>query len=84
MDRCCLRSPNNVERDRLVHVAAKALHFEIALPGILRRPASAMAAPVLEAQHALVPSIDSEPVSLLAALPSLALPAGGASLRSFA
>jgi hypothetical protein len=62
-----LWSPHDVEDDGLMRVAAKAPDFEIAVPGVeriaqrrrrLRRS--------LEAEHALVPSIDGEPVSLLA------------------
>src|SRR5258705_9577589 len=67
MNRRCLRSPHDVERYRLMRVAAKAFHFEIAEPRIdrvaqrgrwLRR--------TLKAEHALVPRLAGEPVSLLA------------------
>src|SRR5438128_1020640 len=58
MDRRCLRSPHDVEGNRLVRVAAEAADCKIAVSGIecvaqcrrwLRR--------TLEAEHALVPRI---------------------------
>jgi hypothetical protein len=67
MDRRCLRSAHDVEGNGLVRVAAKAFHFEIAIPGIdrvaqrrrwLRR--------TLKAEHAPVPRLDGELVGLLA------------------
>jgi hypothetical protein len=67
MDRCCLRSPHDFQRNGLVRVAAQAFHFEIAKPGVdcvaqrrrrLRR--------TLKAQHALVPRLAGEPVGFLA------------------
>ena len=60
MDRCSLRSPHDVERDGLMRVAAKAVHFEISEPGVdrvaergrwLRR--------TLKAKYALVPRLDA-------------------------
>jgi hypothetical protein len=36
MDRHCLWSPHDVERHGLMDVAAKAFHFEVAIPGIKR------------------------------------------------
>jgi hypothetical protein len=36
MDRRHLRSPHDVEGNGLVRVAAKAFHFEVAVPGIER------------------------------------------------
>ena len=45
MNRRRLRSPHDVERDGLMGVAAKAFHFEVAIPCIARRRARAMAAP---------------------------------------
>jgi hypothetical protein len=36
MDRRRLRSPHDVKRDRLVRVAAKAFHFEVAIARIER------------------------------------------------
>jgi hypothetical protein len=68
MDRCCLRSPHDVEGNGLMGVAAKAFHFEMAKPGVdriaqrrrrLRR--------TLKAEHALVPRLDGEPVGSLRA-----------------
>jgi hypothetical protein len=58
-----LRSPHDVERDGLMRVAAKALHFEIAIPGIegiaqcrqwLRW--------TLEAEHPLILRLAGEPI----------------------
>ena len=47
MDRRCLRTPHDVERDGLMGVAAEAADLEIAVTGVEgRRPAQAMAAPV--------------------------------------
>ena|SRR6266480_5485074 len=69
VDRSGFRSPHDVERDRLVRVAAKAFHFEIAIARIecvtergrwLRR--------TLKSEHAFVPSLDGEAVSGLARL----------------
>jgi hypothetical protein len=66
MDRRCLRSPHDVEGNGLMRVAAKAFHFEIAMTGIegiaergrwLRRTP--------KTEHALVPRLDGEPVSIL-------------------
>ena len=63
MDRRCLGSPHDVEGNGLVRVAAKAFHFEIVVTGIdrvaqcrrwLRR--------ALEAEHAFIPRLYSEPV----------------------
>jgi len=60
------RSPHDIEGNGLMRVAAKAFHFEIAVPGIervterrrrLRR--------TLKAEHALVPRGDGEPVGFL-------------------
>src|SRR3954469_16174917 len=67
MDRRCPRAPHGGEGAGLMRVASEAFHFEIAKPGVngvaqrgrwLRR--------TLNAEHALVPSLDGEPVSLLA------------------
>jgi len=67
MDRRCLRSPHDVERNGLMRVAAKAFHFEIAVSGIeciaecgrwLRR--------TLKTEHALVPRRAREAIGFLA------------------
>ena len=67
MDRRCLRSPDNIEGNGLVRVAAEAFHFEIAVSGIeriaerrrwLRRS--------LKAEHALVPRVARKLIGLLA------------------
>ena len=67
MDRRCLRPAHDVQRHRLMRVAAQAFHFEIAKAGVdsitqrgrwLRRP--------LEAEHALVPRLAGQTVSGLA------------------
>src|SRR6185312_12043373 len=61
-----LPAAHDVQGDRLMRVAAKAFHFEIAKPGVdrvaqrrrwLRRR--------LKAEHALVPRLAGEPVGLL-------------------
>src|SRR6476659_610379 len=66
VNRRSLRSPHDVEGNGLMRVAAKAFHFEIAVSGIecvaergrwLRR--------TLKAEHALVPSLTGEAVSLI-------------------
>ena len=63
VDRRRLRSPHDVEGNSLMRVAAKAVDFEIAKPGVdriaqrrrwLRR--------TLKAKHALIPRRDGEPV----------------------
>jgi hypothetical protein len=68
VDRGRLRAPHDVERHRLVRVAAKAFDFEIAVARIervaqrrrwLRR--------TLKPEHALIPRLDGEPVGFLAA-----------------
>lgn len=67
MDRRCLRSADDVERDGLMRVAAEAADLKISAPGIqgiadgggrLRR--------TLVAEHAVIPSLDGEPVGDLA------------------
>src|SRR5258706_10028065 len=69
MDRRCLWSPHDVEGNGLMRVAAKAFHFEIAVPCVdriaqrrrwLRR--------TLKAEHALGPRLAREPVGFLACL----------------
>src|SRR5262245_39190526 len=65
MDGRRLRSSHDVEGNGLMRVAAKAFHFEIAVPGVdrvaqrrrwLRR--------TLKGEHALVPRPDGKPVFL--------------------
>ena len=78
MDRRCLRSPHDVERDGLMRVAAKAFHFEIAEPGIdAHRPASAMAAPDPESRACACSTPRRRAGRLPCALPSPALPPPG-------
>jgi hypothetical protein len=66
MNRRRLRSAHDVERDRLMRVAAKAFHFEIAVTGVSASPSAGDGgAGPLEAEHALVPRIAGQPVGLL-------------------
>jgi hypothetical protein len=69
MDWRRLRSPHNVERDRLMRVAAQAFDFEISIASVesiaecrgrLRRS--------LKAEPALIPRLAGEPIRLLARL----------------
>ena len=69
MDWRRLRSPDDVQRHRLMRVAAQAFHFEVAVPGVnriaqrrrrLRRP--------LEAEHPLIPGLAGQTVGGLARL----------------
>jgi hypothetical protein len=56
MDRRRLRSPHDVEGNGLVCVAAKAFHFEVAVPGVERvAQRGRWMRRTLEAEHALVP-----------------------------
>src|SRR6516162_154255 len=60
----CLWSPDDIERDRLVRVAAQASHFEIAKPGVDRvaqRRGWLRRTP--KAEHALVPRVTRKTVS---------------------
>ncbi|MET4022861.1 hypothetical protein ABIC10_007997 [Bradyrhizobium sp. S3.2.12] len=66
MDRRCLRSSHDVERNRLVGVAAKAADFEVAVTGIERiAELGRRLRWTLETEHARVPRRDGEPVGLL-------------------
>jgi hypothetical protein len=69
MDRRCLRSADDVERDGLMRVAAEAADLKISAPGIqgiadgggrLRR--------TLVAEHAVIPSLASRSATLRASL----------------
>src|SRR4029079_11484405 len=67
VDRCCLRSPHDVQGDGLVCVAAKAFHFEVAVSGVERiAERGRWLRWSLKAEHTLVPRRDGEPVGFLA------------------
>src|SRR5258707_76817 len=67
MDRRCLRSPHDVEGNGLMCVAAKAFHFEIAVPRVERvAQRGRWLRRTLKAEHALVLRLDGEPVGFLA------------------
>jgi hypothetical protein len=67
MDRRRLRSPHDVEGNRLVRVAAKATDFEIEITGIeCVAQRGRRLCRTLKAEHPLVPRIAGEPVGLLA------------------
>ena len=66
MDRRCLRSPHDVERDGLVRVAAKAFDFEIAEPGVDRiAERGRWLGRTLKAEHPFIPRLTGQPVGLL-------------------
>ena len=78
MDRRCLRSPHDVERNGLVRVAAKAFHFEIAKPGVDRvAQRRAMAAPDPESRACACSTPRRRAGRLPCGLPSPALPPPG-------
>ena len=78
MDRRRLRSAHDVERDGLVRVAAKAFHFEIAVPGVDRvAERRAMAAPDPESRACACSTPRPRAGRLACALPSPALPLPG-------
>ena len=67
MDRRCLRSSHDVQRDRLVGIAPEAFDFEIEVTGIERvAERGRRLRRTLKAEHALVPRLDGEPVGFLA------------------
>jgi hypothetical protein len=69
VNRRCFGPPHDIQRHRLMRVAAKAFDFEIKITGVERvaeRRRRLGRSP--KAEHALVPSIAGEPVSLLARL----------------
>src|ERR1700730_9258055 len=69
MDRRCLRSPHDVERNGLMRVAAKATDFEIAVPGVERvAQCRGWLRRTLKAEDALVPRLTGEPVGFLTGL----------------
>jgi hypothetical protein len=67
MDRCHLRPANNVQRHRLMGVAAEAFYFQIEITSV-ERVAQRWGGlgRSLKAEHSLVPSLAGEPVSLFA------------------
>ena len=81
MDRRPLRSPDNIERDGLMGLAAEALHFEVAVAGVERiAEGRGRLCRSLEGEHAGVPGLTGEPVGVPAALscPLGQMPDGGA------
>jgi hypothetical protein len=67
VDRRRLRPTHNVEGDGLVSVAAKAFDFEISVSSIERVAERRRGlCRSLKAEHALVPSLAGQPISLLA------------------
>lgn len=76
MDRRCFRSPHDIKRDRLVHIAAKAFHFEIVIPGIQRvtKRGDGCAGPWKASIRLLHASQASRPASLRASVARSAVP----------
>jgi hypothetical protein len=68
VDRRRFRSAHDVERDRLMRVAAKALHFEIEVTGVERiAERRGRLRGSLEAKHAFIPRFAGEPIASLRA-----------------
>lgn len=71
MDRRRLRTPNYVQRHRLMRVAAKAFDFDIDIACVKRiAQCGGRLSRSLKAEHALVPGMTGEPISPLTRLRS--------------
>jgi hypothetical protein len=84
MDGCRLRPANDIQRDRLVRVAAEAFHLKIQVTGVERvAEGRGGLGRSLIPEHALVPGLTGQPIGFFAPrLPAPLMP--GSSCHRFA